>query len=360
MILESMTLENFRVFQGKQKIVFAKDDNRNVTIVHAENGFGKTTLLKALLWGFYGHDGLEGDDVFSKPEELIHEGETIKGIDPEKVYTSVKIIFTQDNKRYSLTRTLTLAQQNIDSKRTLLVLNVEERGQTFNKHNPEITVQNLLVKGISRYVFFNGEHINYLAEEQNADQVKDAIHQMLGLKLLETTIKDLEHQNVLGKFKKNWSANTSEEKKEFVDKLLEMEDELEKEKTGMLEIDNNINFIEKNIRIIQIKLEKNRAASELQQERNEIEKKLRELEENLKGNQTELRNHIAENGYVLLTKNLINKGREIISGLRSQNKIPARVQNDFLSELLEDNNCICGRDLSKGTKERKAVEQRNN
>ena len=27
-----------------------------------------------------------GDDVFSKPEELIHEGETIKGIDPEKVY----------------------------------------------------------------------------------------------------------------------------------------------------------------------------------------------------------------------------------------------------------------------------------
>ena len=75
MILESMTLENFRVFQGRQKIVFSKNPDKNVTIIHAENGFGKTTILKALHWGFYGHDGVEGDATFLKPEELNDSNE---------------------------------------------------------------------------------------------------------------------------------------------------------------------------------------------------------------------------------------------------------------------------------------------
>ena len=47
MILEKMILENFRVFEGTQEIVFSNDPIKNVTIIHAENGFGKTTLLKA-------------------------------------------------------------------------------------------------------------------------------------------------------------------------------------------------------------------------------------------------------------------------------------------------------------------------
>ena len=47
MILERLIVENFRQFRGRQEIVFADNRSRNVTLVHAENGFGKTTLLNA-------------------------------------------------------------------------------------------------------------------------------------------------------------------------------------------------------------------------------------------------------------------------------------------------------------------------
>ena len=54
MILEKMILENFRVFEGTQEIVFSNDPIKNVTIIHAENGFGKTTFLTSLVWCIYG------------------------------------------------------------------------------------------------------------------------------------------------------------------------------------------------------------------------------------------------------------------------------------------------------------------
>jgi len=71
MILEKLILENFRQFRGRQEIFFSTIKERNVTLVHAENGFGKTALLNALLWGFYGHDGLTED--LPKKESIIPE-----------------------------------------------------------------------------------------------------------------------------------------------------------------------------------------------------------------------------------------------------------------------------------------------
>jgi DNA sulfur modification protein DndD len=97
MILERLVLNNFRQFKGRQEIVFSDIRRRNVTIVHAENGFGKTTLLKALLWGFYGRDGLLGTDGnpddFEKPDRIIHEGLAHRTTDPDSLAGSVQLTF---------------------------------------------------------------------------------------------------------------------------------------------------------------------------------------------------------------------------------------------------------------------------
>jgi len=74
MILERLVLENFRQFRGRQELVFSDLKERNITIVHAENGFGKTTILKALLWVLYGRDGLMVDgkeEDFESPTRLF-------------------------------------------------------------------------------------------------------------------------------------------------------------------------------------------------------------------------------------------------------------------------------------------------
>ena len=67
MIFHKLEMKNFRQFYGKQIISFSEDKNKNVTIIHGENGSGKTTILNAFSWCFY------NEVDFENPKELINE-----------------------------------------------------------------------------------------------------------------------------------------------------------------------------------------------------------------------------------------------------------------------------------------------
>ena len=53
MIIKAIRLEDFRQFKGKQNIDISTDEHKNVTLIHAENSVGKTTILNAILWCFF-------------------------------------------------------------------------------------------------------------------------------------------------------------------------------------------------------------------------------------------------------------------------------------------------------------------
>ncbi len=42
------------------------NDEKNITIIAGQNGFGKTTFLTSLLWGFYGKLITEVDDKYKR------------------------------------------------------------------------------------------------------------------------------------------------------------------------------------------------------------------------------------------------------------------------------------------------------
>lgn len=54
MLIKSLRMENFRQFKGTTMVEFSTDPTRNVTIILGDNTFGKTTLLQAFNWCFYG------------------------------------------------------------------------------------------------------------------------------------------------------------------------------------------------------------------------------------------------------------------------------------------------------------------
>ena len=54
MKLERITLENFRQYHGRQRLEFARDEQRRVTVIHGVNGAGKTSLFLAINWCLYG------------------------------------------------------------------------------------------------------------------------------------------------------------------------------------------------------------------------------------------------------------------------------------------------------------------
>jgi DNA sulfur modification protein DndD len=50
MFLQRVLLRNFRGFYGDQTIDFAPLGANSVTVIHGENGAGKTNLLNAIFW----------------------------------------------------------------------------------------------------------------------------------------------------------------------------------------------------------------------------------------------------------------------------------------------------------------------
>jgi DNA sulfur modification protein DndD len=360
MILERLVLNNFRQFKGRQEIVFSDLKERNVTIVHAENGFGKTTVLKALLWALYGRDGLMGSDGkaedFEKPDEIIHEGEVHRGGDPSSIVAAVQLTFKHDDSRYTLTRRLTLAQQKLNPKQTDLWLELMRDGQTFVQDRPQQRIQAIVPDGISGFLFFNGERINYLAMERNSAQVTEAIHQMLGLRLLRTTIDDLNHQNVRGKLRAELRETTSEEKRELIERLTERESDMKEREDQRRQTQDNLTAIAREVEAIDNKLAANREAHELQTRRVSLTSERDAHAIRRDDVVRRLGKLIADDGYTLFATDLLGRGREVVATLRSEGKIPARVLNSFLKELLDSGSCICKRYLAEGSPERAAVE----
>ena len=360
MKLEQLVVDNFRQFKGRQEIVFSDHRDRNVTVVHAENGFGKTTLLKALLWALYGQRGLMGTDGkeedFEKSGEIIHEGTVHRGGDPGRIAAVVKLTFKHDETRYVLTRRLTLAQQQHNPNETELTLEAMRDGQTFTQDRPQQRIHAIVPPGIAPFLFFNGERINYLAMERNSGQVTGAIHQMLGLKLLQTTIEDLKHQNVRGKLRAEQRDSASTEKQALLLDQSARETEqlgLEDQRKQCL---SNTTAVASELTTVDNKLTANRASYELQAKRVRLLAERDGLIAKRDDVVRRLAKLIAEDGYTLFSTDLITRGRDVVARLRSEGKIPAKVLNSFLKELLDSGNCICTRCLTEGSPERAAVE----
>ena len=355
MILERLVVENFRQFRGRQEITFADNRSRNVTLVHAENGFGKTTLLNAFRWALHGEDGLTDD--FEKPEEIINDVEVRSGRDPNDVVATVELTFKHDLERITITRRLTLAQQRADHRKPLFTVEVMRDGQTFNNvAGPAQKIRTIVPEGIAEFLFFNGENIDHLAMEENSAKVAEAIRVMLGLELLKTTIDDLKHPNVRGRFVKELRDNTSEEKQALLDEQQDGENQIAKLVDRRAQVLKEIESCDREVQSIDHKLEANREAAELQLRRGRLQTEERELQSKHTESTRRLSRLIAEDGYTLFAQGLVARGSEIVATLRAEGKIPARVLNTFLQELLESGNCICKRCLEHGSDHRKAVE----
>lgn len=362
MIIERIVFENFRQFKGRQELVLSTLPDQNVTIVHAENGFGKTTILKGLLWVLYGQPGLMGTDGkpddFEKPDRLVNEDMAGRSTDPGGLACSVELTFKHEGMQHVLKRSLSLAQERLDARKTQLDLVVMRDGQTHRQDNPQNRIQSIIPDGIRKLLFFNGERINYLAMEQSSGEVTEAIRQMLGLQLLDTTIQDLNHQNVKGKLRAELREQpTSEEKTRLLDEREEKEGSLANLKDTIAQIRRNLSALGKEVEMIDHKLTANQRAYQLQERRTRLNQQHEELTTARQEASAKLAKIIAEDSYTLFTKDLVNRGREIVARLRSEGKIPAKVLNSFLAELLDSEKCICTRCLEPGSPERAAVEK---
>lgn len=72
MLIDKISIQNFRVYEGSQELSLSLNPEKHVTVISGQNGFGKTSFLTSLVWALYGKLMTDVDERYRK--EIYENG----------------------------------------------------------------------------------------------------------------------------------------------------------------------------------------------------------------------------------------------------------------------------------------------
>ena len=177
LLFKKLTLDNFRIYKGEHNIEFSTNPEKHLTVVHAENSTGKTTMLNSIKWCLYG----ETPD-FTDSNTLVNDR-------CGKDTCSVRLNFVHDEKEYSAYRVYN--QTTRESRLTLS--EITKSGAHNPVDEPDSAIDNILPKDLSNYFLFAGEHFTGALGTDDRVSHRRAIRDILGFGLPELAIEDINY-----------------------------------------------------------------------------------------------------------------------------------------------------------------------
>ena len=254
MFIDSITIHNYRSYQGTSKIFFP-NGKKNVFLIAGNNGFGKTTFLTSLVWCLYGKlmadvdekyrrdiNDAQGYKSFAKQcmnNNLVKKLDAF-GITPEEKKYIQKNGYVDllaelaDISSYSIeiqisdvfipsipcsTITIHREYDYVLEQETLEVLIDGKINELAKEVGYDIFINDfILSKDIAKFFFFDAEKIVSLAETKSAEEkrkLSSAYGEVLGIKKYEDIKRNLENLRV--KFRKLSGVSVSVKELESVE-----------------------------------------------------------------------------------------------------------------------------------------------
>jgi len=341
MLLEKFILKNFRQFHGEQELHFSCDPIRNVTLIHAANGVGKTTILNALLWCFY----KSATPRFEDPDKIL----CLQAIAEDQHDVSVQVFFDHDGEKYCVSRRLN-ERYGDESFEAFRIID----GNFELLDSPSLLVEAVIPKEMSRYFFFDGEYAETFSSKHNRREVRDAVENMLGCQNAVQALTDLKSikkgiEREIAALTKNSHAEALQTE---IDKLNRATTE---EEVKLIEIEAGIETVEKIVDEISASLKGSEGAKEIEERREKQERYKEKASKKLnfiKANET---SWIHKYSISLLSKKLINTNLKVFDTANIKGLIPSKVAETFVTDILESHNCICDRTFENGSDEERAI-----
>ena len=300
MIINKICLNNFRIYKGKNEISFScTNENKNISIIAGQNGFGKTTFLSALVWGFYGKLMSDVDEKYKK--EIYEAGGYKKYA---KTILNKDVLISKSEKTFSVEIEIKnvyipsvpckkiniLREFNIEKEKENVTILVDGFENELTKEvGPEIFINDfILPREIAKFFLFDAEKIVSLAEIKSINEkrrLSKAYSEVLGINKYENLKKSLENLRIKLRRK---SADINDRRK--FDKL---QDEI-------TELKKNIEYREITINKNSEDIEDQKRLSEQYQEKLIREGNKMTAEELI--NQKKLRDKLKENNVEIKTK----------------------------------------------------------
>ena len=354
MKLHELTCRNFMPYKGRVKIEFPRDDFRNVMIIFGDNMRGKTSLLNALRWGFYG----KAIGRHSRPIPL-HLMLNKDAILEDDWRVEVFITFEANGQQYELRRSAAKRSHvGVPSRPEDFQVEVylTRDGMQISGDQVEAEIEQFAPEQVSRFFLFDGELLEeyeslLIEGSEQGREIREAIEQVLGVPALTNGRAEL--GAILKSATKQQATELShiqglEKQAERQKDLTARQDSYERdlrtlgEKFSKTREDRNKleEGLEAAASVLALKLRLDALKSQ--------QKSLIEIRERKRQERQEL---LAEAWQDLLDaklevkRNLLSKRQaELTMGLKEQGRLQSRIEN--LEKLLSSNKCpTCGQNL---------------
>ena len=354
MRLHHLQLTNFRQFRNGS-LTFADGGDQNVTVIHGQNGSGKTTLKNALTWILY-------DEVqFTlRPGKLGSQGAFAEAEEGDSIRVTGVLEFEDEGIDYELTRWVEYQKQSetdfqgeiIDDDVSLTFRKSD--GTQGKRNNPEDSVQQILPERLSSLFFFDGEYITHLSETRSQNEIREAIQNVMGLEIIERSIRHLEA--VEDRFESELQRYANTELNSLIERRQRLEGQKEDQEQALDSAKETRDRLNTEISEIKEALEHIGDSANLEKERSDLEDELKHVEKRIEEVNNKIETTVSTKGHLPFAMPAVKETAKDLDRLRDQGAIPSEVSNQFVDGLLTSHQCICGRPLEPGSDSYKSVE----
>ncbi|MFC8721921.1 AAA family ATPase [Kitasatospora sp. NPDC057198] len=356
MKLLKLTLENFRVFHGVQELDLEVTDGKPAVLVFGMNGAGKTTLLNAFGWALY---GTFSDDV-EYQERVINDHAWSQTAFGTQATASVRLVFEHEGRRFHVLRSVSTVKNDEEQRELPSQLSVTEVGQDGESRqavNGQDRIEKILPRELRQFFFFNGERMERMFAGERTEEVKQAIKTLMGLEEIERAI-EVHLPKASAKLARQVEKGGDTRLQKLVAERKELEASILAVHNQLLELSKTAAGYEREVDAADKALRSNDKAAPLARQRVKLEERRRDLLSRRDKRFGDRKAVLAKSSFLAFTGGLDAQVLDLADGMRQRRELPAGIQRDFIDGLLEDNTCMCGRDLPTGSEARKALEER--
>lgn len=221
--VNAIHIQDFGPFKGHQTINLSPEDG--VTVIYGENMRGKTSLLNAVRFAFFGKVIGRGTKTMS-----LHKVGNWEQAASGKFGFQVQLEFMDDNHQYKLTRSCRprVGVTSPSSDEDYLVDYFLERdGSVLGPQQAEVDLKRILPEQISRFFLFDGELLQEYedllsSETDMGRRISEAIERILGVPVLTSARASLLRLQEKSEHREATAAQGDQKTREFGNQLADL------------------------------------------------------------------------------------------------------------------------------------------
>ncbi len=351
--IEKIHLHNFRQFSDDTIVDFSIDENKNITVIHAMNGSGKTTFLQSFYWNLYGELNL------TNPTRLINESIFAQMAFEESKDVFVEIVATHEGARYEIRRSLMVTKDingNMKNSKILLQINyIDAKGNSQsldNETKAQDKINGIIPQKLARYFFFDGERIESLGENtaKARKDIANGIKNILNINVFDE-LKNILEKKVITLYQNEIKAGNKNKYNELIDKKTEIIKEIDEYIKQKIYLEDLNEELSKRLEKLNELILQNESAMEHQKKLNDNKDKIKKTENEIrqivhssKGSKKDSLPKVYTKVTIYKLLNYLKDSVELNLDIASVNENAITgINAEAVDQVLHNKVCICGR-----------------